>query len=156
MPDVNEMNIAASGQDEDHDGLPPNERAVAMLAVGIAVSISVLVGSIANIALPTIARDMHVTPAESIWVVNAYQLAVHRLPHALRLTGRRPRPSPRLHLGSGLLHGRIAHLRPGADHGRVDRRPRPAGHGRRRHHERQRRAGALHLSPSATWTRRRL
>jgi DHA2 family multidrug resistance protein-like MFS transporter len=59
-----------------HDGLPPGQRAVAMLAVGIAVSISVLVGSIANIALPTIARDMGVTPAESIWVVNAYQLAV--------------------------------------------------------------------------------
>jgi MFS transporter, DHA2 family, multidrug resistance protein len=59
-----------------HDGLPPTERAIAMLAVGIAVSISVLVGSIANIALPTIARDMNVTPAESIWVVNAYQLAV--------------------------------------------------------------------------------
>ena len=47
-----------------------------MLSVGIAVAISVLVGSIANIALPTIARDMGVTPAESIWVVNAYQLAV--------------------------------------------------------------------------------
>ncbi|HEX3992711.1 MAG TPA: MFS transporter [Acetobacteraceae bacterium] len=59
-----------------HDGLPPTQRAIAMLAVGIAVSISVLVGSIANIALPTIARDMNVTPAESIWVVNAYQLAV--------------------------------------------------------------------------------
>src|ERR1700679_2613961 len=59
-----------------HDGLPPGERAIAMLAVAIAVSISVLVGSIANIALPTIARDMHVTPADSIWVVNAYQLAV--------------------------------------------------------------------------------
>jgi DHA2 family multidrug resistance protein-like MFS transporter len=58
------------------DGLPPGQRGVAMLAVGIAVSISVLVGSIANIALPTIARDMNVTPAESIWVVNAYQLAV--------------------------------------------------------------------------------
>ena len=58
------------------DGLPPGKRAIAMLAVGIAVSISVLVGSIANIALPTIARDMNVTPAESIWVVNAYQLAV--------------------------------------------------------------------------------
>jgi DHA2 family multidrug resistance protein-like MFS transporter len=58
------------------DGLPPSQRAIAMLAVGIAVAISVLVGSIANIALPTIARDMNVTPAESIWVVNAYQLAV--------------------------------------------------------------------------------
>src|SRR5580658_2716864 len=59
-----------------HDGLPPGERAIAMVAVAIAVSISALVGSIANIALPTIARDMGVTPAESIWVVNAYQLAV--------------------------------------------------------------------------------
>ena len=47
-----------------------------MLAVAIAVAMSVLVTSIANIALPTIAHDMRVTPAQSIWVVNAYQLAV--------------------------------------------------------------------------------
>src|SRR3984885_7632229 len=59
-----------------HDGLPPTERPLAMLAVAIAISIAVLVGSIANIALPTIARDMNVPPAGSIWVVNAYQLAV--------------------------------------------------------------------------------
>jgi DHA2 family multidrug resistance protein-like MFS transporter len=65
-----------TANDGAQDGLPPGQRAIAMLAVGIAVAISVLVGSIANIALPTIARDMHVTPAESIWVVNAYQLAV--------------------------------------------------------------------------------
>jgi DHA2 family multidrug resistance protein-like MFS transporter len=58
------------------DGLPPAERWRAMLAVAIAVATSVLVTSIANIALPTIAHDMGVTPAESIWVVNAYQLAV--------------------------------------------------------------------------------
>ena len=37
---------------------------------------AVLDGAIANIALPTIARDLDATPAESIWVVNAYQLAV--------------------------------------------------------------------------------
>jgi len=58
------------------DGLPPRERWRAMLAVAIAVSMSVLVTSIANIALPTIARDMDVPPAASIWVDNAYQLAV--------------------------------------------------------------------------------
>lgn len=58
------------------DGLPPPDRWRAMLAVAIAVSMSVLVTSIANIALPTIAHDMHVVPAASIWVVNAYQLAV--------------------------------------------------------------------------------
>jgi MFS transporter, DHA2 family, multidrug resistance protein len=32
--------------------------------------------SIANVALPTIARDLHASPAESIWVVNGFQLAV--------------------------------------------------------------------------------
>src|SRR5258708_22977861 len=37
---------------------------------------SVLDGAIANIALPTIARDLLASPASSIWVVNAYQLAV--------------------------------------------------------------------------------
>jgi DHA2 family multidrug resistance protein-like MFS transporter len=58
------------------DGLPPDERWRAMLAVAIAIAMSVLVTSIANIALPTIAHDMDATPAASIWVVNAYQLAV--------------------------------------------------------------------------------
>jgi MFS transporter, DHA2 family, multidrug resistance protein len=58
------------------DGLPPSQRWIAMLALSISIAISVLVGSIANVALPTIARDMGVSPAESIWVVNAYQLAV--------------------------------------------------------------------------------
>ena len=58
------------------DGLPPHQRWRAMLTVAIAIAMSVLVTSIANIALPTIARDMHATPADSIWVVNAYQLAV--------------------------------------------------------------------------------
>src|SRR5215475_12121087 len=62
--------------DDAADGLPPRERWRAMLAVAIAIALSVLVTSIANIALPTIARDMGTTPAESIWVVNAYQLAV--------------------------------------------------------------------------------
>ncbi len=47
-----------------------------MLAVAIAIAMSVLVTSLANIALPTIARDLNATPAASIWVVNAYQLAV--------------------------------------------------------------------------------
>ena len=33
-------------------------------------------GAIANVALPTIARDLHASDAASIWIVNAYQLAV--------------------------------------------------------------------------------
>lgn len=47
-----------------------------MLTVGIAIAISVLSTAIANIALPAMAHELHASPAESIWVVNAYQLAV--------------------------------------------------------------------------------
>ena len=61
---------------DSDDGLPPETRWIAMFAVAIAVGMSVLVGSIANVALPTIAHDLNVTPGESIWVVNSYQLAV--------------------------------------------------------------------------------
>jgi DHA2 family multidrug resistance protein-like MFS transporter len=36
----------------------------------------VLDSSVVNIALPTIARDVGASPAQSIWVTNAYQLAI--------------------------------------------------------------------------------
>jgi MFS family permease len=36
----------------------------------------VLDGSIANVALPTIAADLNAPAANSVWVVNAYQLAI--------------------------------------------------------------------------------
>ena len=58
------------------DGLPPDRRLLAMLSLGVAVCMAVLDGSIANVALPTIAREMQATPAESIWVINSFQLAV--------------------------------------------------------------------------------
>jgi len=58
------------------DGLPGPERFRAMITLGIAVAMSVLDSAIANIALPTIAQELHADPATSIWVVNAYQLAV--------------------------------------------------------------------------------
>jgi DHA2 family multidrug resistance protein-like MFS transporter len=47
-----------------------------MLAIAIGIAMSVLDGAVANIALPAIAAEFHASPAESIWVVNAYQLAV--------------------------------------------------------------------------------
>jgi DHA2 family multidrug resistance protein-like MFS transporter len=47
-----------------------------MLAIAIGIAMSVLDAAVANIALPAIAADFHASPAESIWVVNAYQLAV--------------------------------------------------------------------------------
>lgn len=60
----------------DSDGLPVPQRLWAILTIAIAVSMAVMDGAIANIALPTIARDLHASPAASIWVINAYQLVV--------------------------------------------------------------------------------
>jgi DHA2 family multidrug resistance protein-like MFS transporter len=58
------------------DGTPVPQRYWAILTIGMAVSLAVMDGAIANIALPTIARQLHASPADSIWVINAYQLAV--------------------------------------------------------------------------------
>ncbi|GBQ29532.1 MFS transporter [Gluconacetobacter azotocaptans] len=57
------------------EGLHGGARAMAMFAVALSVLLSVLDYAIANVALPTIARDIHATPSASIWVINAYQLA---------------------------------------------------------------------------------
>jgi DHA2 family multidrug resistance protein-like MFS transporter len=60
----------------DWDGLPTPQRYWAVTAIWLTMTMAVLDASIANVALPTIARDLHAAAAESIWVVNAYQLAI--------------------------------------------------------------------------------
>ena len=61
---------------DEADGLPGRQRRWAILTVALAIAMSVIDGAIANIALPTIARELQASPAGSIWVVNAYQLSV--------------------------------------------------------------------------------
>lgn len=58
------------------DGLPVPQRYAAILVIALGITIAVLDGTIANVALPTIARDLNTSPATSIWVINAYQLAI--------------------------------------------------------------------------------
>lgn len=58
------------------DGLPPGRRRWALMAQSMVIAMAVLDGSITNIALPSIASDLHIQPAQSILVVNAYQLAI--------------------------------------------------------------------------------
>ncbi len=60
----------------DQDGLPTPRRYWAILAIWLGMTMAVLDGAIANVALPTIARDLAADPATSIWVINAYQLAI--------------------------------------------------------------------------------
>jgi MFS transporter, DHA2 family, multidrug resistance protein len=58
------------------DGLPVPRRYWAIAAIALAITMSVLDSTIVNVALPTVARDFGATPAASIWVINAYQLAI--------------------------------------------------------------------------------
>jgi MFS transporter, DHA2 family, multidrug resistance protein len=58
------------------DGLPVPRRYWAIVAIALAITMSVLDSTIVNVALPTIARDLHASSAESIWVINAYQLSI--------------------------------------------------------------------------------
>ena len=60
----------------DWNGLPTPRRYWSVVAIWLAITMAVLDASIANVALPAIARDLHAAAAESIWVVNAYQLAI--------------------------------------------------------------------------------
>lgn len=61
---------------DETDGLPATRRRWAMACAVLGVVLAGLDSAIANIALPTIARDLGVTDAATIWVVNSYQLAV--------------------------------------------------------------------------------
>jgi len=58
------------------DGLPVPRRYWSAAAVWLALAMAVLDGSIANVALPTIAKDLGASPATSVWIVNAYQLTI--------------------------------------------------------------------------------
>lgn len=58
------------------DGLRGRRFLAAIATLVIAIWMAALDTSIANTALPTIAIDLHASPAASVWVVNAYQLAL--------------------------------------------------------------------------------
>src|ERR1700704_3845237 len=63
-------------QAADHDGLEQPARTLATVALMLAVGMATLDTAIANTALPAIALDIHASPAASVWIINAYQLAM--------------------------------------------------------------------------------
>src|SRR3954453_16665445 len=73
-PRVNRETVTHSH--EHQDGLPVPRRYWSAAAIWLALSMAVLDGSIANVALPTIGTDLGATPATSVWIVNAYQLTI--------------------------------------------------------------------------------
>ena len=58
------------------DGLPTPSRYWAIVSIGLGITLAVLDGAIANVALPSIAQDLQASSAASIWIVNAYQIAI--------------------------------------------------------------------------------
>jgi DHA2 family multidrug resistance protein-like MFS transporter len=63
-------------QEQHQDGLPIPQRYWSAVAIWLALSMAVLDGSIANVALPTIAHVLGASPGMSVWIVNAYQLTI--------------------------------------------------------------------------------
>ena len=66
---------SAAPVDAVHDGLVGRQHLLALTAILLSVAMATLDTAIANTALPTIAESLHVSAAQVIWVVNAYQLA---------------------------------------------------------------------------------
>jgi len=58
------------------DGLPKPRIYWAWATLMVGLTLAVIDGTIANVALPTIAADFSAGPAASIWIVNGYQLAI--------------------------------------------------------------------------------
>lgn len=75
-PQPRAMSTGPAGRQMQPDGLPRRARIWAVTAIWLALLMAVIDSSIANVALPTIAKDLHTPAAASIWVVNAYQLAI--------------------------------------------------------------------------------
>ena len=67
--------VAPEAHSNPSPALSPGDRR-ALLAILLAVSLGSLDTAIANTALPAIAADLQASPAASIWIINAYQMAI--------------------------------------------------------------------------------
>jgi DHA2 family multidrug resistance protein-like MFS transporter len=72
---IKQTGDAVSSPPIAQDGLPPKERYWAILSVAMGVAMASLDTAIANTALPAMASQLNTTPADSVWIVNVYQLA---------------------------------------------------------------------------------
>ena len=61
------------------DGLRRPQIFYAVATTFCGLFLSVLDGTICNVALPTIALELGVSPSDSIWIINAFQLVIMML-----------------------------------------------------------------------------
>jgi len=70
------VNVQTAPDHHLQDGLPIPRRYWSVISIWLALTMAVLDGAIANVALPVIARELGASPAASVWVINAYQLTI--------------------------------------------------------------------------------
>ncbi|GHU16959.1 hypothetical protein FACS189475_00010 [Betaproteobacteria bacterium] len=58
------------------DGLPTPARYYAVVVVVLGIAMATLDGTIINLALPSVTRDLQASAAQTIWVINAYQITI--------------------------------------------------------------------------------
>ncbi|ACC71318.1 MFS transporter [Paraburkholderia phymatum] len=75
-PGASDFAARSPAAPEAEPGLPLPQRYWAILVVALGITLAVLDSAIANVALPTIARNLNASAASSIWIINAYQLSV--------------------------------------------------------------------------------
>jgi len=77
MPDSSSVAESLKPTESSYDGMPPGlPRLFAVATITIGLSMAVLSNSMTNLALPYIASDLEITASNSIWIVNAYQIAI--------------------------------------------------------------------------------
>jgi MFS transporter, DHA2 family, multidrug resistance protein len=89
-PDTAPIEVVTS-RTADHEpvfDLTPARRLVALIGLLLSMFMTNLDSSIVNVALPSLARDLHVGAAETVWVTTSFLLALAcALPMAISLTG---------------------------------------------------------------------
>jgi len=68
--------MAGERKSQVENGIPLPQRYWAILTIALGITMAVMDSAIANVALPTIAREFHASASSSIWIVNGYQLAI--------------------------------------------------------------------------------
>lgn len=58
------------------NGLPMPQRIFSIITVSLGVTLAVMDGTIVNVALPSMASALKISEADSIWIVNSYQLVI--------------------------------------------------------------------------------
>jgi len=73
---MQQVAIEQGGSAAKEDGLTGSKLVFGVLAISLATALSMLDSVIANIALPTITKTLSISPSDSVWIVNAYQLSI--------------------------------------------------------------------------------